>query len=668
MRKVLTFLSASLCLAWVAPARAQQAPDKFPDVPEDHWAYKAIDSLRAKGIVIGYPDGQYRGKRTMSRYEFAVAVDRALKSLPGGPEGPKGDRGEMGDRGPTGDRGPQGPTGISPEELATLRRLTTEFRNELQALGRRPAEMNRRLDDLAKQIADLRERISRMPKPYGGAFVGVRGDTRSGGYVDKDGRVNPLNTNQAVVGLAELGVMADIAGGAKFDGAIQVDNYRNYLGGNFAFVLPTTLLGNTGPSLTSGVPTDVRVDRLTITTPFVSFGRGSKLTLGRFAKQMSHLTLWKPDIDTYFDVPFVDDGKYRMDGVDLTTRLGSVEANVFASQLNSVQGSSGGFVNSPLAGTVSGDTIFRANSKPFGQVYFPGINTVGQIYPLGQDQNMINQMAGLSLGIGVKQLKGGHARVIALDSNVRQTGSNNFTGVTILGAELDLGLFDRINLAADWGKSIAHTGRFSSVFPHNNNAFNVNVGYGSRGLRLSGGYRYIDSDFYAPGYWGRIGNWLNPTNIQGPTFRASYGLMKSLSVNLGGDFYTAARSRENMGGLGRNDEITRALAGVKWNLGKSMAITADWEGVFWKLQGAHFGIIPPAKGTGPLGIPAMGAGTIHPTENYVTIGTGYNLTSNTVLKLAYQIGAFDGHGALTQGPTGTRSSFNAITAQAAVKF
>jgi len=668
MRKVLTFLGASLCLAWVVPARAQQAPDKFPDVPEDHWAYKAIDSLRAKGIVIGYPDGQYRGKRTMSRYEFAVAVDRALKSLPAGPQGPGGDKGEMGDRGPAGERGPQGPTGISEEDLALLRRLIGEFRNELQTLGRMPAAMNRRLDDLAKQIADLRERISRMPKVSGGAFFGTRGDTRKGGYVDKDGRVNPLNTTQAVVGLAEIGIMADIAGGAKFDSAVQIDNYRNYLGGNFAFVLPTTLLGNVGPSLTSAVPADVRIDRLTITTPFVSFGRGSKLTLGRFAKQMSHLTLWKPDIDTYFDVPFVDDGKYRMDGADLNTRLGSVEFNLFASQLNSVQGTSGGFVNSPLAGTVSGDTIFRANSKPFGQVYFPGMATNGQIYTLGQDQNMINQMAGLSLGIGVKQLKGGHARLIAMDSNVRQTGSLNFTGVTILGGELDLGLIDRLHMTADWGKTIAHTGKFSSVAPHFNNAFNVNFGYGSGGLRVSGGYRYIDSNFYAPGYWGRIGNWLNPTNVQGPTFRASYDLMKSLGLNVGGDFYQAARARENVGGLGRNDEINRILAGVKWTLGKSMNITADWEGVYWKLKGAHFGIIPPAMGTGPVGIPAMGAGTIHPTESYVTIGTGYNLTSNTMLKLAYQIGAFDGHGALTQGPTGTKSNYNAITAQATVRF
>lgn len=668
MRKVLTFLGAFLCLTWVVPAMAQQAPDKFPDVPEDHWAYKAIDSLRAKGIVIGYPDGQYRGKRTMSRYEFAVAIDRALKSLPAGPQGPMGDKGAMGDKGERGEAGPQGPSGISPEDLARLRALTQEFRNELQSLGRRPAEMNRRLDDLAKQIADLRERINRMPKLYGGAWLGVRSDLRKGGYVDKDGRVNPLNTTQAAVGLAELGVMADIPGGAKFDGALQIDNYRNYLGGNFAFVLPTTLLGNTGPSLTSSVPGDVRVDRLTITTPFVSFGRGSKLTLGRFAKQLSHLTLWKPDIDTYFDVPFVDDGKYRMDGADLTTRLGSVEANVFASQLNSVQGTSGGFVNSPLAGTVSGDTIFRANSKPFGQVYFPGINASGQVYPLSQDQNMINQMVGLSLGTGIRQLRGGHARLIAIDSNVRQTGSTNFTGVTILGGELDLGLFSRVNLTADWGKSIAHTGRNTAVFPHQNNAFNANVGFGSGSLHVTAGYKYVEPEFYTPGYWGRIGNWLNPTNIQGPTVRASYGLMKTLALNVGGDFFTAAHARENVGGLGRNDQITRALVGMKWSLGKTVNLTADWEGVYWKLQGAHFGIIPPGQGTGPVGIPAMGAGTIHPTEHYITIGTGYNLTSNTLLKLAYQMGAFDGHGALTQGPTGTRSSFGAVTAQASVKF
>src|SRR5262249_56399943 len=90
MRKVLTFLGVSLCLASVVPVIAQQAPAKFQDVDPSHWAYEAVESLRSKGIVIGYPDGWYRGKRTMTRYEFAVALDRALKYFMGkeGPPGP----------------------------------------------------------------------------------------------------------------------------------------------------------------------------------------------------------------------------------------------------------------------------------------------------------------------------------------------------------------------------------------------------------------------------------------------------------------------------------------------------------------------------------------------------------------------------------------------------
>ena len=81
MRKVLTFLGASLSLTWVAAAQAQdpKAPDMFKDVDQNHWAYQAVESLRAKNIVVGYPDGYFRGKRTLTRYEFAVALDRALQ-------------------------------------------------------------------------------------------------------------------------------------------------------------------------------------------------------------------------------------------------------------------------------------------------------------------------------------------------------------------------------------------------------------------------------------------------------------------------------------------------------------------------------------------------------------------------------------------------------------
>lgn len=52
----------------------------FPDVPENHWAYMMVQDLAYKGIVVGYPDGNFSGDRTLTRYEFAVALDRAISA------------------------------------------------------------------------------------------------------------------------------------------------------------------------------------------------------------------------------------------------------------------------------------------------------------------------------------------------------------------------------------------------------------------------------------------------------------------------------------------------------------------------------------------------------------------------------------------------------------
>ena len=52
----------------------------FPDVPENHWAYKYVATLLGNGILEGYPDGMFSGDRTMTRYEFAAMFYRALKN------------------------------------------------------------------------------------------------------------------------------------------------------------------------------------------------------------------------------------------------------------------------------------------------------------------------------------------------------------------------------------------------------------------------------------------------------------------------------------------------------------------------------------------------------------------------------------------------------------
>lgn len=53
---------------------------EFPDVPQNHWAYQYISQLAGNGILVGYPDGTFKGDTKMTRYEFATMLYRALQN------------------------------------------------------------------------------------------------------------------------------------------------------------------------------------------------------------------------------------------------------------------------------------------------------------------------------------------------------------------------------------------------------------------------------------------------------------------------------------------------------------------------------------------------------------------------------------------------------------
>lgn len=128
-------LAAMLMLAAMGLARPAAA-GPFADVPFDHWAYQEVSDLADEGILEGYPDGTFKGKQPMTRYEFAKATARLLDrvremidelrdAIPEevqkyidahreelrGPQGPAGERGEPGPQGPAGERGPAGAAG-----------------------------------------------------------------------------------------------------------------------------------------------------------------------------------------------------------------------------------------------------------------------------------------------------------------------------------------------------------------------------------------------------------------------------------------------------------------------------------------------------------------------------------------------------------------------------
>lgn len=59
----------------IAPATAQTT---FPDVPQNYWARPFIESLTARNIIAGYPDGTFRPEQAVRRDEFAALVRRAF--------------------------------------------------------------------------------------------------------------------------------------------------------------------------------------------------------------------------------------------------------------------------------------------------------------------------------------------------------------------------------------------------------------------------------------------------------------------------------------------------------------------------------------------------------------------------------------------------------------
>ena len=54
------------------------ATNPFTDVDTNHWSYASFNKLASDGIIDGYGDGTLRGERTMTRYEMAQIVAKAL--------------------------------------------------------------------------------------------------------------------------------------------------------------------------------------------------------------------------------------------------------------------------------------------------------------------------------------------------------------------------------------------------------------------------------------------------------------------------------------------------------------------------------------------------------------------------------------------------------------
>lgn len=660
MRKALPYLGAALsalALAWSNPVNAQ---DAFKDLDQNHWAYQAVDSLQKDGILEGYPDGYFRGKRTLTRYEFAVALKRALDKVKAGDgkQGPPGETGPAGSPGPAGPPGPEGPRGAGTEEdLNNLKRLAQEFRNELTSLGANVRDIMNRLDALSKDVAAIKEELSKMPKFSGNFFVGVRTDRSRYNFVDRTGAARLASNSH--FGTADvthdfhLGITAKLLDDAKFTGDLVTSNYLSYRGNTLSAAnIAATSIAAPGAGVAGGPAYGQRFSlyQAQLDFPIKGFGTDTELTVGRFKHQLTALTYKRPDLDIYFDVPVYDDGNFVQDGIRLSTKFGSATTAIWAGSFATPVLDNGVAFNQPLVGygpIFPGAGGNALAGKPIG------------INPLGA-QILANQNVGVKIGVPLFNVGELGVSATSFSANRQGTQGQPFGNVLVYGANFTFKNWGRWSLNLEGAKSVTQRSfdRGDGQPNEDNVAYTAHLGWASGPASVKAGYQYIDPRYGAPGSWLRIGNWFNPTNVKGPYVNLDWKFTDSLHAYVGGNYLEGARNRP--GYLNIADSLVRAKGGVHYKLSPSFNLGVDYEGVFWDLSSATTGLATRAK----------------PVEQYITIGAGWNLNSSAALKLAYQMinlynaqGAFGPLTAVGYGVgTGNQSNATVFTTQLAVKF
>lgn len=135
----------------VTPAQAQERAE-YPDVPKNHWAYEALDKLSRAGILEGRPGGVYEGNKSMTRYEFAVAIARLLDKQVVTPGGEVFDPTVINNRLTALEARPV-PDITRAEVNDLITALRTEFATELERLGVRVDALEGRVSNIENRVA-----------------------------------------------------------------------------------------------------------------------------------------------------------------------------------------------------------------------------------------------------------------------------------------------------------------------------------------------------------------------------------------------------------------------------------------------------------------------------------------------------------------------------------
>lgn len=626
MRSIFRYaICVVLGAALVAPALAQ---DAFPDTPENHWAYAALENLKREGILVGYPDGLYRGGRPASRYEMAVAIYQAYRRLKGLYDGLDEQiralnekiegTGDMGGLKELRDQLAALQNDVAAmkswgDDIENLKKLTNEFSKELDSLSVDVEAIKKDLSDLGDRVSRL-EKVKPAVEIHGDAnIVALAGHGKDRGVnsefgITPDGRLTGVGrgsyAGQAVGFTRDLSVLHEVAfrvngtndEGPKWHVTVVTGNVLSPSSNFGAF--PSGPLGSQGSSGMFGTGFLEGDNDIYIQDAVVSFdtsigGFGFGAAIGRQGYQISKYIMQRQDWNPgYWNNARWDDGNWYFDGGLLTFDFGGVKLNAFGGRESMLLSTNSTVING-ITRTVAGTPV--------------------------------DQFMGLHLTVPLTNMGSLDLAYLWLDSNTVSVGvpgnpAQQHNRTNVFGADINL-MFGNIGVSGGYSKT-PETYNTSKAWDSDNIAYYVGANYDGGNWGIDASYNRVEAFFAAPGDWGRVGLWWNPTDVTFWRAKGWFNFTPDLKAWVGAGFYEGIGSTA-VGPFSSNDDFRTLKAGLEYGVNTNLSLMASYEDVEFK---------------GPNVVPV---GMSKPTQRWFTVGLGYKLGADSKLNLRYQTSDVD---------------------------
>jgi hypothetical protein len=661
-----------------AAASSAMAQENFPDTPSNHWAYEALSRLKREGIVVGYPDGLYRGSRPISRYEMAVALNAAYVHLTGKIQNLQqqvdalskaSDRGDIKDLVRKIQDGLDQIKKLGPD-LDDLKRAADTFELELEQLGVDTEKMKRDLGNLENRIDKLEAKKAPIEIHGDTDFWFGAGTSLDQLYgINKDGRLEGIGipggageslfppvsgavgmvTNSTTLHEAAFTLSGTNTRGPQWSATVVESD----MFGNLGAATPTAAFGNQSDVINPYVGGNSQVSNLLgyssglediyLQEGSIRFGGPTGfLNVGRLGFQLNPYMFRRIDNTTYYSNDRWDNGNYYFDGALMGGSLGPAKLTLFGGLNSSVQTLQGVQLNPLRSGSIGG--IFSPVQADFSGMNIPtGILTFDR--SLGGDFKLgIGRSATLDLGYALLESDTPQA----IDDN----NNDDANHLSVYGADGDWRI-GPVDLEGGYHKSDIQVDS-RTVVGTQNGSWNTKIGLERPNFGISAEYRQVEPDYVAPGDWGRLGVLRNPTNIKGLRAGGHLRFFKRFNLSANGLFDSGLLNDYAVSTyLGTGTTIRGYDVRLSFDLSTKFAI-------FTELENTHIaGLVPPSTYTGSY------TGSSDPNYKWTTFGLNYRLSPSSFWNVAYEQSDIDNDYQVSSG-----ASFHGgfLTSQVTYKF